>query len=179
MIMKSVDVESWEEFENQLALLKDERKKTMADGITSPHFLFRGQCDSEWHLQTTLERFREIDISVWDYYHIISKVRPEIESITDNKWVIKSLQDYIKWSEDVGDFWYEYPAYDYMVYLRHHGFPSPLLDWTRSPYIAALFAFSNFTYKTDRVAVYVYQESSKGVKVWSGGEPRFFLEVHT
>jgi len=28
-----------------------------------------------------------------------------------------------------------------MVYLRQNGFPSPLLDWTRSPYIAAYFAF--------------------------------------
>src|SRR5579871_975887 len=35
----------------------------------------------------------------------------------------------------------QFPGYDYMAYLRHHGFPSPLLDWTRSPYVAAFFAF--------------------------------------
>jgi len=29
-----------------------------------------------------------------------------------------------------------------MTRLRHHGFPSPLLDWPQSPYIAAFFAFN-------------------------------------
>jgi hypothetical protein len=41
---------------------------------------------------------------------------------------------------DVADV-FPIEVYRYMAYLRHCGFPSPLLDWSRSPYVAAFFAF--------------------------------------
>jgi hypothetical protein len=42
-----------------------------------------------------------------------------------------------------------------MAYLRHHGFPSPLLDWTRSAFVAAFFAFHKADEKSaDYVSVF-------------------------
>jgi hypothetical protein len=63
--------------------------------------------------------------------------------------------------------------YRYMAYLRHFGFPSPLLDWSRSPFVATFFAFrdASVSDKPKKRSIYAYCESPKGVKGGAVGEP--------
>jgi hypothetical protein len=173
--MNSIDVKSWEEFEKESRRLVEERGKSeFKSEILLQHLLFRGQSDANWDLETTLERFSGNRIPVSGYYELIEKIRPEIETLTGRKWHIKSVPEYRKWLEAGNDFFNEFPGYDYMVYLRHHGFPSPLLDWTRSPYVAALFAFSDFSVNADMVTIFVYQESTKGSKGYIRSFPHIY-----
>lgn len=44
---------------------------------------------------------------------------------------------------------------------QHHGYPTPLMDWTLSPYIATYFAYRDFDreeYKTDSVRIFCFDQ---------------------
>ena len=129
--------------------------------------LFRGQSDVSWKLQTTLERYPVKLLKATEYYKAISAARPQIETYMNQLWDIPGLHEYAQTlgNLDFGFGGREFPAYEYMVYLRHHGFPSPLLDWTTSPYVAAFFAFSNASSEATHVSIYAYLEHASLAKV--------------
>jgi hypothetical protein len=60
---------------------------------------------------------------------------------------------------------------EYVAHLRHHGFPSPLLDWSLSPYIAAFFAFRDTVPTAEKRSIFVYCERPGGVKGGTIGTP--------
>ena len=171
-MINEIDVSTWEDFELQL---KDIRRDH-----TSRFFplLFRGHSSSCWTLATTLDRSNHEGMKFDDYYRIISGFHPEVETLTGNEWSIPQYPDIVALVQDYDKFSQELtfgrnPAYNYIAYLRHHGFPTPLLDWTRSPYIAAYFAFSKVVHNKKK-CVSIYALSEGDFKSGSSGALKIF-----
>lgn len=121
--------------------------------------LFRGHACASWSLETTLERFGKRDLSLDDYVRYLSRVKPGIQAYTDRNfsfdWHNPKDTSVAFGISQVG---FLAGQYEFMVYLRHHGFPTPLLDWSRSLYVALYFACAGGA-TSDYSALYMYAEN--------------------
>ena len=175
--MEIKQIKSWSQFVEEIEHLRNFREESVSKtNLKVSEFLYRGQSDSGWKLETTLERLDLGKINLNRYYNFISVIKAPIESVTDRRWQIPSREEYADWCKQQN--WppfSSFPAYEYIAYLRHHGFPSPLLDWSKSPYVAAFFAMIDAPKdKVEKVSVYAYLEYAKGIKE-SGSEGGPFI----
>jgi hypothetical protein len=166
------ELDSWAQFGHAIRELCDsyDRGKVSELG-TRNEVLFRGHSNGAWPLVTTLERATVTEFDVIRYVELAARCAPKLESLSGLRWGLPEwpeLRETIR--QSMSEMGFRIPCYEYLIYLRHHGFPSPLLDWTTSPYVAAYFAYSQRT-TADTVAVYALIETPKGVKSWSVGGP--------
>ncbi len=174
----TIELNSWDEYENTITeLRKKYGTRTGPDSPEEPNIkksdlLFRGQSDSNWPIETTLERTTKAAYTIIDYLDLIDRCANEIESLTGNTWALKSYPEACREIDNNQDFmrvYFPHNHYAYLVYLRHHGFPSPLLDWTTSPYIAAYFAFRE-RIDCQKCAIYIFIERPTGFKFNCSGD---------
>jgi hypothetical protein len=166
--METVRLKSWSSFMRRIKAIYDECQKLRKDGVSYvSEPVFRGQANARWPLQTTLEREVGRDIGLVHYYNRI--LHPALRLLKGVLTV--DLPDLPKnlGSLKIRDIDVALPLYEQLAMLRHHGFPSPLLDWTHSPYVAAYFAFSQIpSNPRDNVAIFAYREYLGGPKGYRG-----------
>lgn len=177
---------TWEEFEEKIGELKEDLRLRIKDAPMISYFqpwLFRGQSDASWSLKTTLERFVCLNklgksaLFVENYERVIRGIVPTFNSLYgtdfnrnfDNKFSGRSIH----WDES---------CLQLMCYLRHHGFPSPFLDWSESLLVAAFFAFRHATTGQD-VAIFALNTSLSQVRGGLISEPLVdnigpYIETH-
>ena len=95
-------------------------------------FVFRGQSEN-WPLRTSFHRSSMKNLERYENVLIPETYKAVVNKLTGNFDLSKK-----------DDLWSFYSV------LQHHGYPTPLLDWSESVWVAAYFAFENAKMRADK-----------------------------
>lgn len=116
--MVTIACADWSEFRTRLL-----RYSTLSRGVRDG-FIFRGHRDGDWRLESTLDR------------QFAALPAPERQ--------VKLQRLLIEFARELYGLEATHVVEDserLELLGRHHGLPTTVLDWSRSPYVAAYFAF--------------------------------------
>lgn len=108
--------------------------KAFVDSL-SDEWAFRGQCNAAWGLQNAIERT--------DFIRLHKEIEKEfLEEFQ------RGAKNYLNRDETPGKL------IEWLALMQHHGAPTRLLDLSKSPFIAAYFAFEDCLRTDELVAVW-------------------------
>lgn len=119
-------------------------------GFATPdsNIIFRGHSNEAWHLESTLAR------------HVRGKATE-----LSIRWMGDTLNHFYACLASIGKLpGNPMNARSKLEYARHHGVPSPLIDFTHSPYVALWMAFNGVRpWEEGNVVVYALDVNGLGI----------------
>lgn len=120
------DLHNWSDF------------KTLVDN-SRIEWVFRGQSNAEWRLSTPIER-SSLRSGIENLYPLENQILEEFKRVS---------QHYLKPNELPNN------NIEWFALIQHYGTPTRFLDFTKSPYIAAYFAFENDRPLSNKVSIWI------------------------
>jgi len=121
--MNERKINTWDEFNeilDKIPLYKD---------VINPHWVFRGQSNSDWDLLPTIARY----LSIYEY--------PKKKALGLEGYIIHEFKKLYKHYSNIDVP--EFETHEIMVWLsvmQHYSCPTRLLDWSDSPFVGLYFA---------------------------------------
>jgi hypothetical protein len=128
--LKPLEIHSWEDFRRYVRELEHYR------------YAYRGQESNKWRLCTAFHRTDRSDL-VRFLQVDVGALQQHLSSLTTH---VFNLLNPIENAA-------------FISLAQHHGYPTPLLDWTYSPFISAYFAFKRAREQKGKVRIFIFDRT--------------------